>query len=218
MQQRGKFIVLEGADGSGKSTQTLLLRDALEKAGHKVILLDFPRYEESYFGALVKRFLKGELGSFEKTSPYFTVLPYMIDQALMGPKIKEWLDQGLYVLSDRYFTSNFGHQVSKFPNGPKRDEMRKWLFDAGYGELGIVKQDLVLVCDVPPKVSATLMEGRSHKVDIADKNKKHQRESYKEFIHMTEAYPDWIRVQCTQGNKMLSPSQIHEQIIMILGI
>lgn len=215
---KGKFIVFEGADGSGKSTQTLLLRDALEKRGHKVILLDFPRYEESHFGALVKRFLHGELGSFEKTSPYFTVLPYMIDQALMGPKIKEWIAQGVYVLSDRYFTSNFGHQVAKFPDGPKRDEFRKWLVDAGYGELGIVKQDLVLMCDVPPRVSHTLMQGRTDKIDIADKNKKHQRDSYKEFIRMTRLFPDWLRVACTRGDTMLTPSQIHEQILTMLGV
>jgi len=216
--EKGKFIVLEGADGSGKSTQVVLLKEALERKGYKVKLLDFPRYEESLFGALVKRYLHGEFGSFEKVSPYFAVLPYMIDQALMGPQINAWLSQGFFVLSDRYFTSNFGHQVAKLPEGPKRDQFRQWLFDAGYGELGIVKQNLVLVCDVPPVVSGKLMKGRTDKVDLADKNKKHQRESYKEFINMTEHYPDWLRVACTRGENMLSPSQIHEQILIMLGI
>ena len=215
---KGKFIVFEGADGSGKSTQVLLLRDALEKKGFKVMLLDFPRYEESHFGKLVRRFLDGELGSFEKTSPYLSVLPYMIDQVLMAPKINAWLEQGLYVLSDRYFTSNFGHQVSKLPAGAKRSEMRQWLMDAGFGELGIVKQDLVLVCDVPPAVSQGLMEGRARAVDLAEKNKKHQSESYKEFIRMTELYPDWIRVICTKGRTMIPPVEIHENILTILGI
>lgn len=215
---QGKFIVLEGADGSGKSTQTLLLKDALENKGYQVQLLDFPRYEESLFGALVKRFLHGEFGKFEKMTPYYAVLPYMIDQALMGPAIKQWLSQGVFVLSDRYFTANFGHQVSKLPAGPKRDEFRKWLIDAGYGELGILKQDLVLMCDVPPRVSQKLMKGRSGKIDLADQNRKHQLASYKEFVYMTEHYPDWIRVECTRDGKMLPPRLIHENIMIVLGL
>ncbi|MBI3335586.1 MAG: hypothetical protein HY001_03755 [Candidatus Portnoybacteria bacterium] len=214
-----KFIVFEGADGSGKSTQAKLLNDYLEKKGYHTKLLDFPRYEESHFGALVRRLLNGEFGKFEKVHPYLAVLPYMIDQALMAPHIKGWLSKGFFVLSDRYFTSNFGHQLAKLKTTEERDQMRQWLFEAGYGELGIIKQDLVLVCDVPPFASEKLIKGRkTKKMDAAEKNKKHQSESYKEYIKMTELYPDWIRVDCVRGEKILSPLQIHQQILNILGL
>lgn len=214
-----KFIVFEGADGSGKSTQTLLLKEYLEKKGYRVQMLDFPRYDESHFGYLVRRLLNGEFGKFEKISPYLAVLPYMIDQALMGSQINAWLSQGFFVLSDRYFTSNFGHQLAKLKTKKERDDMRQWLFDAGYGELGIKKQDLVLVCDVPPEVSKKLMKGRkTKKMDAAERNKRHQQESYKEFIEMTKRYPDWIRVECVRGGKLLSPLEIHQSILTILGV
>lgn len=215
----GRFIVFEGADGSGKSTQTKLLSDYLEKRGYHTKLLDFPRYEESHFGALARRLLQGEFGKFEKVHPYLAVLPYMVDQALMAPQIKAWLSSGFFVLSDRYFTSNFGHQLAKLKTKTERDEMRQWLFDAGYGELGIAKQDLVLFCDVPPDVSKSLLKGRKNKkIDAAEKNKKHQLESYKEYIKMTELYPDWIRVECVRGGKLLSPQEIHQIILTILGV
>ena len=216
---QGKFIVFEGADGSGKSTQVELLHHALDKKGYKVQYLDFPRYEESHFGALVRKLLDGEFGQFEKVHPYLAVLPYMIDQALMAEEIKTWRSQGFFVLANRYFTSNFGHQLAKLKTQKERDQMRQWLFDAGYGELGIAKQDLVLVCDVPPSASEKLMKGRkTKKMDAAEKNKKHQLESYKEFIKMTQLYPDWIRVECVRGGKLLSPLQIHQQILNILGL
>lgn len=216
-----KFIVFEGADGSGKSTQTRLLKEALERKGYSVKILDFPRYEESHFGALVKRMLRGEFGRFERVHPYLAALPYMIDQALMGPQIKTWLSQGVFVLSDRYFTANFGHQLAKLPRGAAREEMRQWLIEAGYGELGIVKQDLVLMCDVPPEIAQNLMQSRSEKkgaMDAAEKNKKHQLESYREFIAMTKFYPDWIRVECVRGRKLLSSQEIHQAVLTILGI
>lgn len=214
-----KFIVFEGADGSGKSTQTKLLKEYLEKKGHKVKMLDFPRYEESRFGALVRRLLRGEFGKFERVHPYLAVLPYMIDQALMSGQIKAWLSKGFFVMSDRYFTSNFGHQLAKLKTSQERDEMSSWLFDAGYGELGIVKQDIVLVCDVSPNISKTLIEERKSKIiDAAEKNRRHQIESHKGFIKMTERYPDWIRVKCVEHNELLSPQTIHERIITILGL
>lgn len=219
MFRENKFIVFEGADGSGKSTQTKLLKGYLEKKGHKVKMLDFPRYTESHFGALVGRLLRGEFGKFERVHPYLAVLSYMIDQVLMGPQLKAWLSQGFFILADRYFTSNFGHQLAKLKTQEERDEMRKWLIEAGYGELGIVKQDIALVCDVPPDISKILIEGRKTKViDRAEKNRRHQLESYKGFIAMTETYPDWIRVICAKEGKLLSPQEIHQRIIIILGL
>lgn len=216
---KGRFIVFEGADGSGKSTQTKLLKEYLEKKGHKVKMLDFPRYEESHFGFLVRRLLRGEFGKFERVHPYLAVLPYMIDEVLMAPQLKAWLSQGLFILSDRYFTSNFGHQLAKLKTEKERDEMRLWLINAGYGELGILKQDLVLMCDVPPAFSKTLLRERKTKtIDMAEKNKRHQLESYREFIKMTELYPDWIRVECARDGKLLSPEEIHQSVLIITGL
>jgi dTMP kinase len=218
---QSKFIVFEGADGSGKSTQAGLLHDYLKSKGYKVKLLDFPRYSESHFGALVRRLIDGEFGKFETVHPYLAVLPYMIDQALMASQIKAWLSEGVFVFSDRYFTSNFGHQLAKLKTQKEKEEMRLWLFEAGYKELGIVKQDLVIMCDVPPIISQTLMKSRSSKkgaMDAAERNKKHQLESYKNFIEMTKRYPDWIRVECVKGTKILPPGQIHEHIRIILGL
>jgi len=218
MRQKGKFIVLEGIDGAGKSTQFVLLQQALEEQGYSVKTLDFPRYQDSLFGGLVKRMLEGEFGALDRISPYLGTLPYMIDQALMAPAIKEWLVKGYMVVSNRYFTSNFGHQVGKLPV-EKHQVLREWLEKAGYEELGIVKEDIVLFFDVKPAVSKRLVRSRTTRSrDKAEKSAAHQKRSYEAFLEAIDYFPHWIRVECVQDGKILTQETIHQNVRTILGI
>lgn len=218
MLRKGKFIVLEGIDGAGKSTQFVLLQQAIEEQGYAVKTLDFPRYQDSLFGGLVRRMLEGEFGSPDRISPYLGVLPYMVDQVLMAPAIKEWLAKGCMVVSNRYFTSNFGHQVGKLPVA-KHQAFRQWLEKAGYGELGIVKEDVVLFFDVKPTVSKRLVRARTTRSrDEAEKSAAHQKRSYEAFLEAIEYFPHWIRVECVQDGKILTQEVIHQNVRTILGI
>ena len=217
MKRNGKFIVFEGIDGSGKTTQFLLLQNALKQRKIQFKALDFPRYQQSQFGALAGRMLSGEFGLIEKINPYLAALPYMVDQALAASQIKEWRAKGFFVLSNRYVTSNFGHQAGKFI-GQARKIFFDWLISAGYSELGIIKEDIVLFFDTPPHKTKNLIAGRARERDAAEISLAHQKRSYEAFCQAVALFPHWIRVKCLRNGEVLSEQEIHKSVLTILGV
>ncbi len=217
MHKKGKFVVFEGIDGSGKTTQFLRLQKRFEEKGIRCSAFDFPRYHDSSFGALIGRMLSGEFGTIDKLNPYLAALPYMIDQAHAAEQIKEDLAQGFFVLSNRYFTSNFGHQAGKF-HGRARKEFCDWLIKAGYKEMGIVKEDVVLFFDTPPKTTKELLTFRKGEKDESEKDRIHQTRSYEAFLEALITFNHWIRVECVRGGEVLSQEEIHQSVCTILGI
>lgn len=221
MNKKGKFIVIEGIDGSGKGTQTELLIERLKKENKEVIVDDYPRYETSFWGKHVGRMLTGEFGELFSISPYLAALPYMLDEADGSKKIiKPALDAGKMVVSNRYFTSNV-HQIAKKPES-ERKVFANWLWDAGYNQMEIVKPDLVLVLLVDPpicrenifkKVERNYAKGQV--MDQAEENFSHQMESAKEYKKMTEKEPDvWVLIDCCRGGKLMSREEISELILL----
>lgn len=111
--KKGKFIVIEGTDGSGKKTQLDLLQKKLKKYYKKLLIIDFPRYYDSIWGKMVGEFLISKYGKFETIDPHLAALIYMIDQYTWSRDIgKPFIEKGGLILSNRYFTSNV-HQVAK---------------------------------------------------------------------------------------------------------
>lgn len=216
--KRGKFIVIEGVDGCGKTTQFNLLNERLKKAGKKVEIVDFPRYYESIWGEMVGKFLKGEYGNFDKTSPHLVVLLYMLDQYTWGRDIgKKIIEKGKVILSNRYFTSNT-HQIAKL-KGVKREQFREWLWTTGYDNLGIMKPDLVLFLDVKPEISFNLNKTKKDRKylngqaeDEAEKRFYHQRDAYKEYIKTAKQFKYWKVVKCMDGNEIDAPEVISDRI------
>lgn len=218
MVTRGKFIVIEGIDSSGKGTQLALLSKKLKVLGKKVLTADFPRYYSSEWGKMVGQYLTGKFGKFENVDPHLAALPYMIDQYTWARDVgKPYLDKGGTIILDRYFTSNV-HQVAKNKARAKK-EFRNWIWPMGYRELGILKPDLVLFLNVPPNITKYLIktkEGRNYlngkKKDNAEKNWKHQWASYKEYLYMTKKEKTWVSVKCMTKNKIDLPKIIHERV------
>src|SRR3989304_7742121 len=160
--KKGKFIVIEGVDGCGKTTQFELLSKRLKKIGKKVATIDFPRYYDSIWGEMVGNFLKGEYGNFDDTSPHLVVLLYMVDEYTWGRDFgRKILTSGKIVLSNRYFTSNT-HRIAKLKGG-EREKFRKWLWTTGYDQLGILKPDLVLFLDVKAEVAFSLNKTKKNR-------------------------------------------------------
>src|ERR1017187_2065977 len=147
MTPRGKFIALEGIDGSGKRTQLDLLASAIVKRGHPVFEISFPRYE-SFFGKLVARFLNGDFGSVDQVDPHLSSLLYAGDRLEAKPELESALAAGKIVLSDRYIASNLAHQSERVPDG-QRDEFLAWLRRLEYGLYGLPAEDLVIYLRVP---------------------------------------------------------------------
>lgn len=143
------FIVLEGLDGAGKSTQIRLLREWLAARGVASEYIHFPRFDAPVYGELVARFLRGEFGSVDAVDPYLVALLFAGDRAAAAPRIREWLAEGRAVVLDRYVYSNVGYQCAKLPAGEARERLAHWILDLEYGLNGLPRPDVSLFLDVP---------------------------------------------------------------------
>ena len=115
-KRKGKLIVIDGGDGSGKATQSEMLIAYLKKSGNKVKYVDYPRYYTSFHGNVVARFLRGEFGKLDEVSPYLSALAYAVDRAGTKEELDDWLASGGIVISNRYATSSMAHQGAKMPH------------------------------------------------------------------------------------------------------
>ena len=161
----GKFIVLEGLDGSGKSTQCKLLVERLRREGYKVETIDFPRHGEKP-AWLVDEYLRGKYGTAKEVGPYCASIFYACDRYDAGFKIREWLKKGKVVVADRYLASNIGHQGGKIKNEKERKKYFDWLYNLEYQILKIPKPDYNLILKTSPAFSLKLAN------KITDKEKK----------------------------------------------
>ena len=156
------FIVLEGLDGAGKSTQIKQLRALLSQRGIKSEYVHFPRVEAPVFGELIARFLRGELGSIESVDPYIVALLFAGDRADMAPQIRKWEAEGKVVIVDRYVYSNIGYQCAKIADADGQQRLKKWILDTEYGYYNIPRPDLSIFLDVPFSFTAkSLTEQRT---------------------------------------------------------
>ena len=133
----GKLIVIEGTDGSGKSTQFRLLTQRLENENIAFQKIVFPQYSEPS-SALIRMYLGGEFGTNPSdVNAYAASTFYAIDRYASYKKIwGQWYEQGGLVVCDRYTTSNAVHQASKEPE-ETRQAFLKWLYDFEYDRLGL---------------------------------------------------------------------------------
>ncbi|MBP3424029.1 MAG: dTMP kinase [Alistipes sp.] len=156
------FIVLEGLDGAGKSTQIKLLRELFASRGIESEYVHFPRFDSPVFGELIARFLRGELGSVESVDPYIVALLFAGDRADMAPQIRAWQAEGKVVIVDRYVYSNISYQCAKLATEEQRAKLKQWILDTEYGYYNIPRPDLSLFLDVPFSFTAkSLTEQRS---------------------------------------------------------
>lgn len=218
MKKRGKFIVIEGIDGSGKDTQFQLLRKRFRKEGYSFLVADFPRYYDSRWGKLVGRYLAGEFGPINQVSPYFTALPYILDEYTWTRDTgTPWIEKGGLIISNRYFTSNV-HQIAKLKTSAQK-KYRDWLWSAGYKDLGILKPDLVIFVDTPPHVAEELINYKKkraylkkRKKDIAEKDWHHQESAYREYKRTVKMNRRWVEVPGVKDHRKDFSKTIHENI------
>ncbi len=156
------FIVLEGLDGAGKSTQIKQLRALLQSRGIESEYVHFPRFEAPVYGELIARFLRGELGSVESVDPYIVALLFAGDRADMAPQIRKWEAEGKVVIVDRYVYSNIGYQCAKIADAEGQQRLKQWILDTEYGYYNIPRPDLSIFLDVPFSFTAkSLTEQRT---------------------------------------------------------
>jgi len=144
-----RFVVLEGLDGSGKSTQVKLLREYLENNKVKHRYLHFPRMDAPVYGELIARFLRGEMGPNNSVDPYLVALIYAGDRMDAGNLIRNWLKEDYFVLVDRYVISNIAFQCAKLSEPEEKQKLYEWIIKLEYEYFKIPVPDLNIFLDVP---------------------------------------------------------------------
>ena len=211
----GKLIVIEGTDGSGKSTQFKKLTERLTAEGHPFQKLIFPQYSEPS-SALIRMYLGGEFGTKPSdVNAYAASVFFAVDRYASYKKVWEnWYKNGGLVVSDRYTTSNAVHQASKEPE-EKQPEFLKWLYELEYDRMGLPRPDLVVYLDVPTDFTEKMM--RRREADTNTHADIHEQDmAYLATCRRTgkaaAQYYGWKVVQCVQGDEMRSIEDIHEEI------
>ena len=211
----GKLIVIEGTDGSGKSTQFKLLTERLEREGRAFKQLEFPQYSEPS-SALIKMYLGGQFGTKPSdVNAYAASSFYAVDRYASYKKVwGQWYEEGGLVVSGRYTTSNAVHQAAKEPE-EKRGAFLKWLYEFEYDQLGLPCPDLVIYLDVPTDYTEKMMRKReadTHtSADIHEKDLAYLttcRRSGREAA----AFYGWTVIDCVKDGAMRTIEDIHEEI------
>ena len=215
----GKLIVIEGTDGSGKSTQFKKLTERIAAEGIAFQKLVFPQYSEPS-SALIRMYLGGEFGSSPSdVNAYAASAFYAVDRyASYKRSWGEWYDRGGLILSDRYTTSNAVHQASKEP-AEKQQDFLKWLYEFEYEKLGMPAPDLVIYLDVPTDFSEKMMRKREQDTNTtADIHE--QDLSYlatcRETGRAAAQYYGWQIIDCVKDDQMRSIEDIHEEIYRLV--
>lgn len=223
--QKGKLIVIDGIDGSGKATQVKILKQRLLKEGLKVKTIDFPRYENNFFGSLIGEYLSGLHGDFIAMDSKIASILYAADRFESSKQIKKWLGEGCVVLADRYATANQIHQGGKIDDLKKRKEFLAWLYKMEYGVFGIPKPDLVIYLDVPFEVSKMWLMNKVAKrkkkylngrKDVAEDNLVHLKNSRNSALLLTKENKNWTKIECCKGNLCMGPEQVGEEVYKIV--
>ena len=211
----GKLIVIEGTDGSGKSTQFKLLTQRLESENRQFQRLVFPQYSEPS-SALIRMYLSGEFGTKPSdVNAYAASAFYAVDRYASFKKVwGAWYDQGGLIVSDRYTTSNAVHQASKEP-AQKQADFLKWLYDFEYDKLGLPAPDLVIYLDVPTDFTEAMMRRReadtNTHADIHEQDMEYLA-TCRRTGKMAAEYYGWTVIQCVRDGKMRTIEDIHEEI------
>lgn len=218
---KGKFIVIDGTDGSGKKTQTGLLVSALKKLGYKVKTIDFPQYEKNFFGKMVGRYLSGEFGGASEVSPYLASILYAGDRFETKEKVEKWLEDDNIVIADRYASSNQIHQGGKIKDAKNRKEFLKWLDELEFKIFKIPRPDMIVYLDMPVEISLKLLENKSAqsrkkylggKKDVHE-NDSHLQDAKKAAIEIVKKSNNWVKINCAKGGQPLPPEEICEMIL-----
>lgn len=216
---RGKIIVIEGLDGSGKATQSKLLLETLSKK-YKVRRLSFPDYE-SQSSALVKMYLGGEFGCDPAcVNAYAAATFYAVDR--IASYLKDWksdYEQGTLFVLDRYTTSNMVYMTSKLPRD-KWDDFLLWLEELEYGRMGLPRPDSVIYLDMPTEVSQKLMSERYNsddsKKDLHEKNVDFLNSCRESAVYAAEKL-GWTVIKCNDSNSPRSLEAIAEDVLMAVS-
>ncbi|MDD5294499.1 MAG: dUTP diphosphatase [Patescibacteria group bacterium] len=216
--KKGKFIVIDGTDGSGKATQTQMLFTRLENSGLPVAMIDFPQYGEKSAG-LIEKYLNGDYGKADEVGPYRASIFYACDRYDASFKIKKWLGEGKIVIANRYVTANMGHQGGKIANPLERKNYFSWLYELEYEIFNIPKPDLNIILHVDAAIAQKLVDQKGHrdyingaKRDLHEADINHLRRAEQVYLEIDRTFPDFTLIECTRNGEIMTRQEIHNLV------
>lgn len=222
---RGKLIVIEGTDCSGKETQAILLEQKLNQLNIKAKHLSFPNYTTAtgkiigscYLGRpeLCNKLLQTETGWFvegaSNVDEMVSSLYYAADRKYNIKYIEDLLNQGINVILDRYTFSNMAHQGGKLVSQEERFQFFKKIELLEFQLLELPKPDLVILLYVPYQTTIHLQQTRKEQLDQNEKDKEHLKRAEQTYLELKALY-HFQMVECTQNNQMRSIEEIHQEL------
>jgi dTMP kinase len=222
MAKRGKLIVIDGTDGSGKATQVKLLADRLKKEGKVVKIVDFPEYYKNFFGAFLGHCLSEQYYNFLNVHPKIASVLYAADRFESSEEMRSWLKKGYIVIANRYVSANQIHQGGKIKDTKKRNNFIKWLDEMEYGVFKIPRPDITLYLSLPINIVLQLLKHRNSskmkraylkkRKDVHEADINFLKNSIKSAFKLEKEVPHFIKVDCAPLGKILSREIIHEKI------
>jgi dTMP kinase len=220
--KKGKLIVIDGTDGSGKATQVELLMNRLKKEGKTVKMVDFPEYYKNFFGGFIAHCLQEQYYNWTGIHPKIASIAYAADRWEAKEEIESWLKKGYVVLANRYVSANQIHQGGKIKNNAKRAEFIEWLDEMEYKVFKIPKPDVVLYLALPISVTQKLIKVRvksgvkraylRRKTDIVEYDLNYLENSRKSAIWLSKTISNFVKIECAKKGQILSREEIHEMV------
>lgn len=218
---KGKLIVIDGTDGSGKATQVDLLMKRLKKEGYTVKLIDFPEYYKNFFGKFIGHCLTEQYYNWLNVHPKIASIAYAADRFESKEEVEKWLAKGYVVIANRYVSANQIHQGGKIADAKKRADFIKWLDEMEYKVFKIPRPHITLYLALPVSVSLRLMKERDSKETRGYKNKKNDvhesdlkflENSRKSALWLSDKIKNFIKIDCAPKGDLLAREVIHEEI------
>jgi dTMP kinase len=217
------FIVIEGLDGSGKSTQIRLIESYLARQKVKTRFIHFPRTNSLIWGELISRFLRGEYGDINTVDPYLVALLYAGDRKDAGPMLHDWMLEGFTVIADRYLYSNIAFQCAKLKDKEQKVKLARWIKNLEYDYYKIPVPDLNLFLNVPFGFTRHNLENQRNgndrdylngATDIHEADLNFQEQVREIYLWQVKENSDFEMIDCSDGgNKILNPEEISQRII-----
>lgn len=210
--KKGKIIVIDGIDGSGKKTQTEILFKKLKGMKIPVVKLDFPQYQNNFFGKTLREFLDEPVYNFLKAHAKLASIYYAADRWESSQKLQKYLDEGKIVLLDRYVSSNQIHQGGKIQDLEERKKFIKWLHEMEHKTFKIPKPDVVFYLSLNFETALNLAKLRGG-ADLSDKDEEYQKNSRESALWLAENYSHVKIIDCDDGKGGIkSREEISEMI------
>ncbi|PIZ86831.1 dTMP kinase [Candidatus Nomurabacteria bacterium CG_4_10_14_0_2_um_filter_30_12] len=219
--KKGKLIVIDGTDGSGKSTQIALLVSHLKKDGYKMKIVDFPEYYSNFFGKFIGHCLTEQYYNFVRVHPKIASVLYAADRFESKEKIENWLKKGYIVVADRYVSANQIHQGGKISNVKKRQAFIKWLDEMEYKVFKIPRPDAVIYLNLSMPFILDLIKERNKnskriyvgkKRDIVEGDIEYLTNSHKSAVWLAKTQIEFTQIECTSKNILRTREDIHKEV------